>query len=99
MTRWKRRAWRANQGGSVYKPPSETGGRFVNRRSLLRSSCQRQSSLCVDERSDEFARRVPAQIFERSDLHHASLVHEHELIAEISGFGQIVRHEEGGLLQ
>jgi len=51
--------------------------------------------LCVDELSDEFARRFTAQIFERSDLDDPPLVHEHDLVAEISGFGQVVRHEEG----
>ena len=55
--------------------------------------------MCIDELGNEIARRFRAESFQRSDLHDAPLIHEHDFIAEVRGFGQIVRDENGGLLQ
>ena len=35
----------------------------------------------------------------RTFLHDAPFVHQNDLVAEVSGFGQIVRDENGGLFQ
>ncbi len=54
-------------------------------------------------RGDEFAhkrtRGLRAQFAERALLHDAAFVHEDNFVAEKSGFGQIVRDENGRLLQ
>ena len=47
----------------------------------------------------ERTRRLFLQLTQRSFLHDASFVHQHDFIAEISRFGEIVRHENGGLFQ
>ena len=49
---------------------------------------------------NEFVRRRFAQIVAIDPcLHDPAFVHEHDLVAEIGGFGQIVRNQKGGLLQ
>ena len=53
----------------------------------------------VDEFGNEIVRRFFAKIDNRTLLHDAAFVHEHDFVAEISGFGQIVRDEQRGLLQ
>ena len=47
-----------------------------------------RAPLRVDEFGHELVRRMIAQIGERSVLHDAAFVHEDDLVAEISGFGE-----------
>ena len=53
----------------------------------------------VDEFAHKRTRGLRAQFAERALLHDAAFVHEDNFVAEKSGFGQIVRDENGRLLQ
>ena len=45
------------------------------------------------------ARRIRAQIFQRSALDDSAFVHQHDLVAEVGGFREVVSDEDGRLLQ
>src|ERR1700730_6322954 len=62
-------------------------------------SCENEGALRVNEFSNEIVRRSLAKIDNRSLLHDSAFVHEDDLVAEIGGFGEIVRDKQRGLLE
>src|SRR5437879_617129 len=69
--------------------------------SLLSSfvSYYREAALGMDKLRDESTRRFRAQIFQRAGLDNAAFAHQDNFISKIGRFGEIVCHEDCGLLQ
>src|SRR5438105_4856573 len=62
-------------------------------------SCEDQRALRVDEFGNEIARRLFPKIDNRTLLHDAAFVHEHDFVAQVSRFGEIVHDQERGLFE
>src|ERR1700730_4054722 len=62
-------------------------------------SCENEGALRVNEFSNEIVRRFLAKIDNRSLLHDAALVHQHNLVAQIGGLCEIMRDKQCGLLE
>src|SRR6266404_788656 len=88
-------SWRLATGR--VRPTGGLGSRHSLRRNT--KSYFRQSSLRVDEFGNERINWPFAKIVNRTLLHDAASIHEHNSIAEISCFRQIVGHQERCLPQ
>ncbi len=47
----------------------------------------------------KWAGRISSKIVERSALHDSPFIHQHDLVAEVGGFREIVSDQNGGLFQ
>ena len=62
-------------------------------------SCQSDASLRVDELGNKGIGRSFAKIGYRTLLYDAAFIHEHDFVAEIGCFRQVMRDEQRGLAQ
>src|SRR5207253_9242128 len=65
----------------------------------LCGSLKGQHSLGVDEFGNKLACRTLLKIDERTLLNDPAFIHQHDFVAEVGGFGEIVRDKKRGLSQ
>ena len=61
-------------------------------------SSEHQRPLRVDEFGNKIVGRIFPKLGERTMLNDAALVHQNDFVAEVRRFGEVVRHQQRGLV-